>query len=304
MVNENDKKGIYLMNVRKKNHWCYPIFSLILVVLLIASGVLEKGNPAAKAYASQKKLRFYDAQSKKWYRTKIDQNARKHNYDWSKLSNHKKNVKYKDADYILRKGIDVSYHNGSINWKKVKKDGIDFAFIRLGYRGYGNGSLNIDVQFKRNLRNARKAGVDVGVYFFSQAINEKEAREEAQFVLKALKGKKLDLPVVYDPERILGVKARTNKVSGKQFTKNTLAFCKKIQKSGYEVMVYSNMYWEAFLFDMQQIEKYPVWYADYKKKPQTPYDFSFWQYSSSGSVAGVPGRVDLNVQFIPCSKNQ
>lgn len=287
------------MNRKKKNRCVYPILSLLLVGVIFVTGALSGGNLESIARASQKKFRFYDAQSKKWYQTTINPNARTHTYDWSKLSNNKKTVKYKSSDYKLRKGIDVSYHNGRINWKKVKKAGIDFAFLRLGYRGYGNGSLNLDVQFQRNLKNAKKAGVDVGVYFFSQAINEKEAREEAKFVLKALKERKLDLPVVFDPERILGVKARTNGVSGKQFTKNTLAFCKKIEEAGYDAMIYSNMYWEAFLFDMEQIQQYPVWYADYKKKPQTPYDFSFWQYSSSGRVEGVPGRVDLNVQFIP-----
>lgn len=255
-----------------------------------------------KETTSDKKFRFYDEQSKKWYRTKINQTAKKHDYDWSCLVNNKKKniIQYKDSSYTIRRGIDVSHHNGTINWKKVKKAGISFAFIRIGYRGYSHkGSLQIDRQFRNNLKKAQKAGVDVGIYFFSQAINRKEALEEADFVLKTLNGKKLDLPIVYDPERILHARARTDGVSGRQFTKNTLAFCSKIQKAGYEAMVYSNMYWEAFLFDMKKIEKYPIWYADYKRKPQTPYAFSFWQYTSGGKVDGIPGRVDLNVQFIP-----
>lgn len=281
----------------KKYHYITPIIILVLLISLIIEA-LSGASKSVSAQTPAEKLRFYDAQSKKWYKTKIDSDIEKHDYDWSYLVNNKKSIQYNDANYTIRKGIDVSYYNGKINWKKVKKAGIKFAIIRLGYRGYGTGSLNLDKQFRRNLKQARKVGLDVGVYFFSQAVNEKEAREEAQFVIKALKGKKLDLPVVYDPERILHDNARTDNVSGKQFTKNTLAFCKRIEQAGYDAMIYSNMYWEAFLLDLKKLADYPVWYADYKKKPQTPYQFYFWQYSSSGRVDGVKGRVDLNVEFV------
>lgn len=246
------------------------------------------------------RLRFYDEQSKKWYIMEVQSNVKRHNFDWSNLSGKKNNIKYRDKNYKTRRGVDVSYHNGTINWKKVKKSGIDFAFIRLGYRGYGqSGTLQIDKQFKRNLKNAKKAGIDVGVYFFSQAISKKEAIREANLVIETLHGEQLDLPVVYDPERVLGVKARTDGMSGKQLTRNTITFCEKIEKAGYHPMVYSNLYSEAFLFNMEKVQKYPIWYADYKKKPQTPYDFSVWQYTSSGTVDGISGRVDMNLQFIP-----
>ncbi|MCH5268114.1 MAG: glycoside hydrolase family 25 protein [Lachnospiraceae bacterium] len=288
--------------MKKRKHIFRIIAGLLLITVTTSLSLCNSyALCLSKENATGKKLRFYDEQTKKWYKTNIKKNVKQHDYDWSCLVNDKKKniIRYQDERYTIRKGIDVSHHNGTINWKKVKKAGISFAFIRIGYRGYsGKGSLNIDRQFRKNLKNARKAGIDVGVYFFSQAVNRKEALEEAKFVLKTLNGKKLDLPIVYDPERIVNARARTDKVSGKQFTKNTLAFCNKIKKAGYETMVYSNMYWEAFLFDMKKIEKYPVWYADYKKKPQTPYRFSFWQYTSSGKVKGVPGRVDLNVQFV------
>ncbi|MDE6851610.1 MAG: glycoside hydrolase family 25 protein [Lachnospiraceae bacterium] len=247
----------------------------------------------------EKKFTFYDEQSKRWYHTKLKKNVKRHTYDWTKLVHKKNQIKYKDKNFTIRRGIDVYYRNGNIDWKRVKKSGIDFAFIRIGYRGYGqSGSLQIDKCFYKNLENAHRAGIDVGVYFFSQAVNQNEALQEANLVLKTLHGTKLELPVVYDPERIVGVKARTNGVSGKQFTQNTLAFCKKIEQAGYDAMIYSNMYWMAYYFDMKKLEKYPIWYADYRKKPQTPYSFSFWQYSATGRVAGIPTKVDLNVQFI------
>ena len=173
-------------------------------------------------------------------------------------------------------------------------------FIRIGYRGYGSsGVLKLDNMFYQNIKGAQKAGLDVGVYFFAQAINEQEALEEAQFVLDALKGYELQLPVVYDPEHIRDDDARTDNVSGEQFTKNTIAFCNAIKEAGFEPMIYSNMVWEAFYFDMIQLQDYPIWYADYELVPQTPYDFTFWQYSEKGSVDGIEGIVDLNVWFCP-----
>ena len=207
-------------------------------------------------------------------------------------------VRYEDDAYHSRRGIDVSHHQGRIDWDRVKAAGYDFAFIRLGYRGYGQaGSLNLDKSFDTNIRNAHEAGLDVGVYIFSQAINEDEAAEEAEFVIKHLEGYSLELPVVYDPESILDAEARTDDVTGEQFTENTMLFCKMIADAGYEPMIYSNMLWEAFQFDMTVVSEYPVWYADYEPLPQTPYDFSFWQYSNTGHVDGVCGEVDLNIQI-------
>lgn len=207
-------------------------------------------------------------------------------------------LSYNDDDYTSLRGIDVSYHQGEIDWEKVKKSGIDFAFLRIGYRGYGkSGKIVEDEQFAANLKGAKKAGVKVGVYFFSQAVTVKEAEEEADFVLKKLGDTKLDLPVVFDPENVGGVDARTDGVSGQQFTKNTLAFCSAVKKDGYEPAVYSNMVWEANRFDMAKIAdaEIPVWYADYEPLPQTPYKYFCWQYSSTGSVDGIDGDVDLDI---------
>jgi GH25 family lysozyme M1 (1,4-beta-N-acetylmuramidase) len=206
---------------------------------------------------------------------------------------------YEDDTYTSRQGIDVSHHQGEIDWEKVKAAGIDFAILRIGYRGYGQeGTLNLDQEFNRNIENAQAAGIDVGVYFFAQAINEDEAREEADFVLQNLEGYELQLPVVYDPESILDDDARTDDVSGEQFTKNTIAFCEKIKEAGYTPMIYSNMLWEAFEFDMEQLTMYPFWYADYEALPQTPYTYEMWQYSESGQVDGIDEAVDLDVQFL------
>jgi len=205
-----------------------------------------------------------------------------------------------DERYRSRLGIDVSSFQGDVDWAAVKDAGIEFVIIRLGYRGYGQaGTLCLDKKFLQNIEGAQAQGLDVGVYFFAQAVNEAEAVEEAEFVLRYLEGYELQLPVVYDPESILDDTARTDNVTGEQFTLNTLAFCERIKEAGYEAMVYSNMLWEAYKLDLAQLSDYPIWYADYELLPQTPYRFSFWQYTNTGRVAGIIGDVDYNIQLIP-----
>ena len=139
----------------------------------------------------------------------------------------------------------------------------------------------------------------MGVYFFAQAVNEEEAREEADFVLQNLQGYTLQLPVVYDPESILDDEARTDNVSGEQFTKNTEVFCSAVAEAGYDPMIYANMLWEAFELDLEKLSEYPLWYADYEPAPQTPYHFRFWQYTNVGQVPGITGNADLNIEMIP-----
>ena len=124
---------------------------------------------------------------------------------------------------------------------------------------------------------------------------------EAEFVIELLDGIELELPITFDPELIRDDEARTDDVTGEQFTKNTLAFCDHIRSKGYEPMVYSNMYWEAFLFDMEKLEDIPIWYADYEKIPQTPYSFKYWQYTEKGKVDGIQIPCDIDIEF--CEKN-
>ena len=244
-------------------------------------------------------LNFVDVFGEK-YQVEINESVEKHQYITENFQLNGNKMSYvEDERYSYRLGVDVSHHQGSIDWEKVKAAGYDFAIIRIGYRGYGQeGNVCKDKQFSENIKNAQAAGLDVGVYFFAQAINEEEAFEEAQFVLNNLEGEVLQLPVVYDPESILDTEARTDNVSGEQFTKNTIIFLNTIKDAGYEPMVYCNMLWEAYELDLEQISEYPIWYADYELKPQTPYHFEFWQYTSKGHVDGILGNVDLNIQLI------
>lgn len=245
-------------------------------------------------------LRYVDAHGGQ-HQMVVRNDIEKHDYDWTCLKQTENGITYEgDSNYTIRKGIDVSYHQGEIDWNQVKNAGYDFVFVRIAYRGYGaEGTLNADSMALSNIKGAKEAGLDVGVYIFSQAVNEAEAVEEADFVLDLLDGTKLELPVVYDPEQITDDEARTDSVTGAQFTANTKAFCERIRSAGYEPMFYSNLVWEADQFDLGRLKQYPVWYADYESVPQTPYAFRFWQYSESGTVDGINGSVDLDVEFIP-----
>lgn len=248
----------------------------------------------------QQILHFVDAWGE-WHDCIIDPEVPKHTYDWNGLGRDGELVTYEnDSRFRVRYGVDVSKYQGKIDWQRVKESGIDFAIVRIGYRGYGSaGNLKADDYYARNIEEARKTGIDVGVYFFSQAINEEEAAEEADFVIGLLEGYELQLPVVYDPELIRDDEARTDEVTGEQFTANTIAFCERIKAAGYQPMIYSNMVWESELFDLKQLQDYPIWYADYEPIPQTPYNFVMWQYTEKGTVEGINGIVDRNVWFVP-----
>lgn len=215
-------------------------------------------------------------------------------------------MKYISSDNTVsyRLGVDVSRYDGKINWNNVKEDGYEFVFVRIGFRGYGSsGTLKEDATAIKNIKGALDAGLEVGVYFFSQAINENEAIEEAKFTLKILNKagvspKEITLPVVFDPESILDDDARTDNVTGEQFTKNAVAFLEEIEEAGYKGMIYSNLIWESEMLDLNILKNYPIWYADYELNPQTPYEFEYWQYTEKGKVKGISTEVDINIQLI------
>ena len=249
----------------------------------------------ARAKAADDTLLFRDVFGKE-YTVKINPDIKKNRLDYTKFNRSGEKLTYKDGKYDSMLGVDVSEHQGYIDWNSVRSEGYEFAIIRIGYRGYGqSGIIKKDYEFERNYSNAKAAGLLVGVYFFAQAVNEDEAAEEARYVLDWLGGRSLDLPVVYDPESILDDEARTDNVSGKQFTKNTKRFCGLIKNAGYKPMIYANMLWEAYELKLNELSEYPIWYADYEAVPQTPYRFKFWQYSNTGKVSGINGSADLDI---------
>lgn len=199
-------------------------------------------------------------------------------------------------NYKSLQGIDVSTHQYNINWKEVAKDGIEFAFIRVGYRGYTEGKITIDDYFHRNMREAAKAGIKIGVYFFSGAINEAEAVAEANYVLKQIKGYNVTYPIAFDMEEIKDKNNRMAKLTVEQRVAITKAFCDRINSAGYQSIIYGNSKWLVEQLDYPEIAKYQIWYANWDYFTW-PYDVKVYQYTSNGKVKGIEGRVDMNIAF-------
>lgn len=194
-------------------------------------------------------------------------------------------------------GIDVSVHQGDIDWEKVKADGVDFAIIRLGYRGYESGEICLDKNFEKNIEGATEAGIDVGVYFFSQATTVSEALEEAEFTLSYIEDYDITYPVVYDWEVIGESDARTDNISVETLTKCADAFLTAVENEGYSPMLYSNVKTALLKFDLSQLTRYPLWIAEYKYSPSFYYDAAMWQYTAEGEIDGIDHEVDLNICY-------
>lgn len=193
-------------------------------------------------------------------------------------------------------GIDVSSHQGIVDWPKVKAAGMEFAFIRVGYRGYDTGTLHVDEMALTNLKQAKAAGLQIGAYFFSQALNEAEAIEEVKVALSMLEGVELDLPLVYDWEYV-SESARTGAMEPDTLLACVEAFCARVEQAGYSPMVYFNRDLSSTLLDLTQVSRYPFWLAMYTDRMDYPYKVDFWQYSDKGNVPGIDGDVDLNLYF-------
>ncbi len=193
-------------------------------------------------------------------------------------------------------GIDVSSHQQEIDWKAVAESGVEFAIIRVGYRGYSTGELVADEFGRENLMKAKAAGLKIGAYFFSQAINETEAREEAAFALSQVEGMLLDMPLVFDWEYVSDT-ARTAGVTAKTLTASTLAFCEEVEAAGLDAMIYFNQTQALERLYLEELQEYPWWLALYDPNMLFPYRVQLWQYTSTGRVPGIEGDVDINLLF-------
>jgi len=206
---------------------------------------------------------------------------------------------WENGEKVSLKGVDVSKYQEKIDWEKVAADGVEFAIIRLGFRGMGtNGTCELDPYFKQNMEGAKAAGIEVGVYFFTQAKTVEEAKEEARFVIDSLKGYDITWPVVFDTEEITSyAAARANALSVETRTACAKAFLEEIEAAGYTPMLYANTRWSILNLDLAQLGAYDFWYAYYGDDIYYPYQFSMWQYTSSGKVDGIKGNADLNISF-------
>ncbi len=202
-----------------------------------------------------------------------------------------------DGEVLTRKGIDVSKYQGEIDWEAVKNDGIDYAIIRVGIRGYSEGGILEDEFFRQNIEGAIANGIPVGVYFFTQAVNEAEALEEADFVIGMLQGYELTYPVYLDIEDVKKESCRTNGLTVEERTNNAKVFLERIREAGYEPALYGNMKSFLLMVDLASLEQYDKWFAGYTLPIYYPYEYKMLQYSEKGKVAGIPAAVDINICF-------
>ena len=207
-------------------------------------------------------------------------------------------------NYNIYNGIDVSKYNGDINWDKAKKDGVDFVIVRVGYRGYGkSGTLCTDPNYKANIEGALAAGIKVGVYYFTEALTTDEAREEAKFCISKIKDYNITLPVAIDYEYPTDGKNPIGRMYNAKLTKaeataNVKAFCAAVKKAGYTPLVYANKSDLSSLINGKTIgNTYKVWLANYTTKTTYANSYEYWQYTSSGKVNGITGKVDCNFWY-------
>lgn len=221
-------------------------------------------------------------------------------YNFDNLKNEQGRFSYyEEGNLVSQTAVDVSDLQGKIDWERVSEDGIDFAMIRLGRRGYTEGNIYLDNYYYENVSGVQSEGMPFGVYFFSQAITEDEAIEEANFVIKHLSGSGISYPVVFDHEPVESADGRANNLSKNELTHITKAFCQKIEDAGYTPMIYGNAF-DMERLNLNDLKGIDVWYAEYESsQPTGQFDFAMWQYSSTANVSGINTQADLSILFKP-----
>ncbi len=240
----------------------------------------------------------YSSQGHYMY-AEVDPTLAQHSYNWDFLSTDENGIlQYADPNGVQGTfGIDVSKYQGEIDWTKVKEQGVQFAFLRAGYRGYETGAIMEDEFLQSYLEGATEADIPVGLYFFSQAVSVEEAIEEADFAIDAAAGYDIQYPIVFDMEEIADGAYRTETLTASQITDIAIAFCERVRERGYTPMIYGNVGFLLGRMELSRLQQYDIWFAQYRDMPYFPYQFSMWQYTAQGSIDGIAGDVDINIGF-------
>ncbi len=227
----------------------------------------------------------------------------KHEYDFTQLVCQSDLMKYyqegKLTSYV---GVDISKYQDYVDFLKLKKAGVDFVMLRVGARGYGSGQIVLDDYFADNIKRAADAGLQIGVYFSSQAITEEEAVEEANVVLDNIKDYKVTYPVAFDMSFVDNDTARIETVSRADKTKITKAFLDTIATAGYKPLLYGNKEWLIKEIDLSKLSAYDVWLSQMEDVPDYPYRFTMWQYANDVTIDGIAGYANMNISFIDYSE--
>ncbi|HKM33716.1 MAG TPA: glycoside hydrolase family 25 protein [Lachnospiraceae bacterium] len=227
----------------------------------------------------------------------------KNDYDYTKLVCQSNIMKYfidgKQVSYV---GTDLSKYQDYVDFVKLKKAGIDFVMLRVGSRGYGTGQLTIDDYYLDNIKRATDAGLDIGLYFYSQAISADEAVEEANVVLSNIGDYKITYPIAIDMELVANDTCRIENLTREEKTTITKKFLETIKNAGYLPMIYGNKEWLIKKIDLSKLTDYDVWLSQPGDIPDYPYKFTMWQYSTTTNIDGIAGYANMNVSFIDYSE--
>lgn len=228
----------------------------------------------------------------------ISDEIARNDYDFSKLTYQKPLMNYYEGGKLVSKcGVTVSAGQGDVDFSKLKSAGCDFVMIKVGARGYSSGKIVMDENYEDNLKAAKKAGLDIGVYFCSQAVTKAEAREEADELLDAISGYTIKYPVVFVMENVEDDMARIEALDMTDRTQVAKAFMDRVEDNGYTPMLYGNLEWLLTMVDMEELQDYDVWFAQDSDKPEYPYEFGMWQYDSDAAIKGITGDAAMTISF-------
>lgn len=239
--------------------------------------------------------------SKEW--VELNENLAKNNYSKSRFVYKDPIMSYylngKEASWC---GVDISSKQGVVDFKKLKKAGCDFVMIKVGGRGYSSGEIVLDEKIKDYMTGAKSAGLDIGVYFFSQAITEEEVEEEAETLLEAIKDYAVKYPVVFQMQEVEGDMARVESLDMDSRTELAKIFLSTIEEAGYKPMLYGNKEWLVTKVDLEALAEYDVWLSQEADTPDYPYEFNMWQYDKAATISGISEEAGLNICFVDYAK--
>ena len=223
----------------------------------------------------------------------------KRSYDFVGLVYQEPVMKYYDkGNAISHLGVNLNRNSGDVNFEKLKSAGVEFVMIRFGARGYQNGQISIDDKYATYVQEAREAGLEVGLTFYSQAVTQEEAVEEANTVLGSISANSISYPIVFDMELVSNDTARIDTLSKMTLTNIADAFCKTIKDAGYSPIIYGNKYWLLRKIDLTKLSSYDIWLSQEEDVPDYPYKFSMWEYTREGQIDGISGDASLSISFI------
>ncbi len=230
---------------------------------------------------------------------------KKNTYDFTNLEEKAGLRRYmENGKKISYVGVDLSKQNGDVNFNSMKAAGVDYVMIRLGGRGYSTGQISLDENFKKNIEGAAAAGLDIGVYFYSQAISQEEAIQEVNFVIQNLEPYRANVkyPIAFDMEFVANDTARIDSLTKDEKTNIATSFLESVKAAGYVPMIYGDKEWLIKEIDLARLQSYDVWLVQEQELPDYPYQFTMWQYSTEGVVNGVSGDANLNISFVGYSQ--